>query len=94
MPRDPGVVGVWYNDSWFCLPWMENSISLHITVKEMAPIIIAAIIWSHACMEGALVTTFCDNTAVVAAVNNRCCKEKHVMHSAKGTVLYRGPPSI
>ena len=58
---------------------MENSISLHITVKEMAPIIIAAIIWGHT-WKGALVTAFCDNTAVVAALNNKSCKEKHVMH--------------
>ena len=53
--------------------------SLHITVKEMAPIIIAAIIWGHD-WKGAQVTAFCDNTAVVAALNNRGCKEKHIMH--------------
>ena len=58
---------------------MENSISLHITVKEMAPIIIATITWGHA-WKGALVTAFCDNAVVVAALNDRSCKEKHVMH--------------
>ena len=71
--------GAWYNDSWFCLPWVESCTSLHITVKEMTPIIIAAIIWGHD-WKGAQVTAFCDNTAVVAALNNRSSKEKHVMH--------------
>ena len=71
--------GAWYNDSWFYLPWRESSTSLHITVKEMAPIIIAAIIWGQA-WKGAQVSAFCDNTTVVAALNNRSCKEKHVMH--------------
>ena len=69
----------WYNDSWFYLPWRESSTSLHITVKEMAPIIITAIIWGQA-WKGAQVSAFCDNTAVVAALSNRSCKEKHVMH--------------
>ena len=50
----------------------------HITVKEMAPIVIATIVWGHT-WKGGQVTVFCNNTAVVAAISNRSCKEKHVM---------------
>ena len=60
----------WYNNSWFSLPWTESCTSLHITVKEMTPIIIAAIIWGHDWRD-AQVTAFCDNAAVVAALNNK-----------------------
>ena len=71
--------GAWYDKYWFSVPWTESCKHLHITVKEMAPVIIAAIIWGHD-WKGGLVTVFCDNTAVVAALNNRSCKEKQVMH--------------
>ena len=71
--------GAWYDNYWFSIAWTESCKHLHITVKEMAPVIIAAIIWGHD-WKGGLGTVFCDNTAVVAALNNRSCKEKQVMH--------------
>ena len=71
----PQVPGAWYNNYWFSVPWTETCKYLHITVKEMAPIIIAAIMCGHD-WKGDLVIAFCDNTAVVAALNNRSCKEK------------------
>ena len=62
--------GAWYNIYWFSVPWTETCKHLHITVKEMAPKIIAAIMWSYD-WKGDLITIFYDNTAVVAALNNR-----------------------
>ena len=70
--------GAWYENYWFNVPWIESCKLLHITVKEMAPIVIATIVWGHT-WKGGQVTVFCDNTAVVAAISNRSCKEKHVM---------------
>ena len=39
--------GAWYNNYWFSskLPWEEACRHLHIAVKEMAPIVIAAMVW-------------------------------------------------
>ena len=70
--------GAWYENYWFNVPWTETCKRLHITVKEMAPIVVATIVWGHT-WKGGQVTVFCDNTAVVAAITNRSCKEKHVM---------------
>ena len=60
------------------MPWGQNHDILHITVKEMVPIIIATITWGCN-WKGGKVVALCDNIAVVAAVSNRSCKEKFVM---------------
>ena len=70
--------GAWFENDWFSMPWGQNHDTLHITVKEMVPIIIAAITWGHN-WKGGKVVALCDNIAVVAALNNRSCKEKFVM---------------
>ena len=36
--------GAWYENYWFNVPWTESCKLLHITVKEMAPIVIATIV--------------------------------------------------
>ena len=39
--------GAWFENSWFSIKWEQNHSTLHITVKEIVPIIISAIIWGH-----------------------------------------------
>ena len=51
----------------------QNHSTLHITVKEMAPIIVAAITWGHN-WKDVQVGAYCDNIAVVTALNSRSCK--------------------
>jgi len=39
--------GAWFKNNWFSLPWIHVHSSLHITVKEKVPIILAALTWGH-----------------------------------------------
>jgi len=69
--------GAWFKNNWFSLPWVHVYSLLHITVKEMVPIILAALTWSHY-WRGGQVMMYCDNSAVVTI--NKSNKEKFVMH--------------
>ena len=70
--------GAWFQDNWFSISWEQSHSTLHITVKEMVPILLAAITWGHN-WKGGQVVVRCDNMAVVTALNNRTCREKFVM---------------
>ena len=50
----------------------------HISVKELIPIIIAAIVWGHT-LNRKQVLCNCDNSAVVAVINTRYSKDKDLM---------------
>ena len=54
-----------------------NRSTLHITVKEMMPIIVAAITRGHN-QKGRQVVAHCDNISVVTALNSRSCKNTFV----------------
>jgi len=49
------------------LPWSINFQSCHITVKELAPIVVAAIIWRED-WRGKTILARSDNSAVVAII--------------------------
>ena len=70
--------GAWFENFWFSIKWEQNHSTLHITVKEMVPIIIAAIIWGHNWKGGQIVARY-DNIAVVTALSNRSCKNTSIM---------------
>ena len=56
--------------SWGCgasLP--ETWSDIHITVKELLPIVLGVAVWGRA-WRGYKVTCLCDNTAVVAIMNS------------------------
>ena len=67
--------GAWFHDNSFSISWeqkLQNHSTLHITVKEMMPIMIVAITWNHN-WRGGQVVACCDSVAVVTALNNRTC---------------------
>ena len=51
---------------WFMLPWTGKLQETHITVKELAPIVIAAIVWGQEWRGQVLFK--CDNMAVVISI--------------------------
>ena len=53
--------------------------SLHITVKELLPITIAADLWGFQWM-GQSVQVWCDNGAIVAIINENNSKDLEAMH--------------
>ena len=53
--------------------------SVHITVKELVPIVVACALWENQ-WKGATVLCRCDNAAVVSIVNLESSKDALAMH--------------
>lgn len=64
---------------WFQFQWPVSWASVHITVKELLPIIMAVAIWGKV-WRGRTVRCVCDNAAVVAIVNSGKSRNDLVMH--------------
>ncbi len=64
---------------WFQLRFPECWSDVHITVKELLPIVLAAAVWGRN-WKGATIRCKCDNAAVVAIVNSGRSKMDRAMH--------------
>ena len=65
--------------AWFQLRWPEAWKDIHITVKELLPIIIGAAVWGRN-WRGKSVRWLCDNAAAVAIVNSGKSSVERAMH--------------
>ena len=65
--------------NWFQLQWAGPISNLHITVKELVPIVLAAAIWGPD-WKGKTVKSRCDNAAVVAIINSGSSRVQEAMH--------------
>ena len=74
--------GTWSAPDWFQLPWDTNSAELQIAIKEMTPILVAAILLGHK-WKGSIVTAHCDNEAVVCILNSRYSRDSYLMHKLR-----------
>ena len=74
-----GCGGYTSTGQWFQLQWPESWQSVHITVKELVPIVIACVLWGNA-WKGKTIRCRCDNAAVVAIVRSGTSKHQLVMH--------------
>ena len=79
--------GAWHRASWFQHPWRVEEQGLDIVVKELLPIVMAAAIWGSQ-WKGCFVTNHCDNEAVVAVVNSRSSRNRHLMHLLRCLCFY------
>ena len=64
---------------WFQMQWPDYWGSVHITVKELVPIVVASAIWGQK-WRGKTVRCRCDNAAVVAVTRSGSSKHPLVMH--------------
>lgn len=64
---------------WLQFEWPDIWEGIHITVKEMLPIVMAVAMWGDR-WPGETVRCLCDNAAVVAVVNSGTSKCERVMH--------------
>ncbi len=64
---------------WFQLKFPDSWLDVHITVKELLPIVLAVALWGHL-WKGVTVSCKCDNMAVVAIVNSGKSKMDKAMH--------------
>ena len=71
--------GAFYGRHWFMLPWAGTVADYHITIKELIPITIAAVVWGQR-WRGKTVQAWCDNQAVVCIVNQGSSRDPEAMH--------------
>ena len=64
---------------WFQLQWPSSWATVHITVKELLPIIVSIALWDRS-WHGSSVRCRCDNAAVVAIIRSGTCKDDLAMH--------------
>lgn len=63
---------------WFQLEWDVTMRGINISVKELLPIIIGAVIWGTE-WKGKMVLARCDNKVVVDVIKSRSSKDKSLM---------------
>lgn len=64
---------------WFQCEWLGSWAQVHITAKELLPIVIACAVWGQA-WQGKTVMCYCDNAAVVAVIRSGRSRHTLTMH--------------
>ena len=74
---------------WFQLPWPPSWKDTPISPKELVPIVVALALWGPK-WEGQKVVCFCDNMAVVFAVNKGSARDPRLMRLLHITAFFCG----
>ncbi len=72
---------------WFQLQWPESWREVHITVKELLPVVMALAVWGYQ-WSGKSVRCLCDNAAVVAIINTGTSKNERAMHLMRSAFFF------
>lgn len=72
---------------WFQLKLPESWDHVHITVKELLPIVIGAALWGKH-WQGGAVRCRCDNAAVVAVLRSGRSRDERVMHLMRSLFFF------
>ena len=75
-----------FGNKWFSGEWPPEMKELHITVKELFPIVLAVEIWGHI-LSNHKVLFFTDNMAVSDTINKTSSKDKILMKLVRRLVL-------
>ena len=75
-------LGKWFQGLWHGV-WQD----VHITVKELLPIVIACAVWGLEC-QGKTVRCLCDNAAVVAIIRSGTSKIPLAMHLMRSLFFF------
>lgn len=68
--------GAYWCGLWFQVPWGHLR---SIAAKELFPIVVASVLWSHA-WTGCTVCCYCDNKAIVNVINNQSARDALLYH--------------
>ena len=73
--------GAYFGNNRFALPWSSCPlwVEVHISVKELLPIVISCAIWGGE-MAGSHIRCLCDNAAVVVMINRYTSKNPLAMY--------------
>ena len=72
---------------WFQLQWPGSWEKLHITIKELLPVVVSIAMWGSK-WQGKMVRCRCDNAAVVAILNSGSSKDDRAMHLLRSLFLF------
>lgn len=72
---------------WFQLKLPESWSTVHITVKELLPIVIGIALWGRR-WQGGTVRCLCDNAAVVAIIRSGRSRDERVMHLVRSLFFF------
>ena len=72
---------------WFQVEWPASWIKLHITIKELLPVVMGVAMWGSK-WRGKTVRCRCDNAAVVAILNSGSSKDERAMHLLRSLFLF------
>ena len=75
------------NGRWFQIQWPDEQRSVHITMKELLPIVLACAVWGHR-WRGLTVRCLCDNAAVVAILKSGTSRHGLVMHLMRCLIFF------
>ena len=78
---------------WFQFQWPVAWESVHITIKELLPIVFSCAVWG-AEWKGKTVKCECDNAAVVAIINSGKSKDNRAMRLMRCLSFYLAHYSI
>jgi len=79
--------GALHGNSWFQIQWNESWSSAHIAAKELIPIVAAIALWGHH-LVGRRVCCYCDNIAVVFALNKGCARDPQLMRLLRALFFF------
>ena len=72
---------------WFQCQWPQSWASVHITVKELLPVVLACAVWGQF-WKGRTILCQSDNAAVVAIINSGRSKDGLAMHLMRSLFFF------
>jgi hypothetical protein len=78
--------GAIFGSKWFYGRWPSDIADLHITIKELFPIVLIAEMWGPS-LANKRVLFHCDNAAVVAIVNSQTSRDSSIMILVRRLVI-------
>ena len=72
---------------WFQLQWPGSWEKLHITIKELFPVVVSIAMWGEK-WQVKVVRCRCNNVAVVAILNSGSSKDDRAMHMLRSLFLF------
>ena len=73
---------------WFQISWQGFWSQVHLTVKELLPVVVACAVWGRT-TQGNSIRIRCDNAAVVAILRSGTSKDKLAMHLMRCLAFFR-----
>ncbi|XP_053395197.1 uncharacterized protein LOC123542500 isoform X8 [Mercenaria mercenaria] len=78
--------GGYLGNYWFAEEWPKTWYNLHISLKELFPIVLALEFWAPK-MQNKCINFFCDNIAVVGLINKQTSRDPNIMCLVRRLVL-------